>query len=514
MSRVSSWASLVFLLLVLPHSESRAAVPAAETLLPNTTKAFLAVPSIDAVRDHWNKTELGQLMNDPTMKPFVEDLRRQLQEKWTKTHQRLGIHWEDLEGVTSGEVAVAVALPVPTESVLAVLADVTGREKETEELLQKLHQNLTARRGVRHERQALGTKIIVYDIPKHEEQPAAQVAYFVKDDLLAAADSMKFLETLAARAGGGKADSLASLAAFDAITKRVKKSAGELAPDVRWFVEPFGYADAMRLERTEPRKKGTDMLKILREQGFTAIEGVGGFVNFAAEGYEVLHRSFVYAPGNPAGVQRFTLAARMLEFPNSSGGEPFLPPAWVPRDVATYGAFNVDTKNAFESSKTLVNAIVGDEVFEDVLDSIKTDENGPQIDMRREIIAHLASRVTIISDQQLPITPKSERMLFAIGVDDEVQMADVDAPLDAERSGHQAPRNQRPRGVGSGRRRGRAADGDDRKQSEFCRCPREGRGRAGGRRKAAVAQLGGHRGPRPFVRRLAHRHPEQGALAG
>ncbi len=425
MSRLSSWACPVVLLLLLAQSESRAAVPAAETLLPNTTKAFLAVPSIATVRDHWNATELGQLMQDPTMKPFIEDLRRQMQEKWTKTHERLGIHWEDLEGVPSGEVAVAVVLPTPTETVLTVLADVTGREKETSELLQKLHQNLTGRKGVRRERQALGTKIIVYDIPKHDEEPARQVAYFVKDDLLAAADSAKFLETLAARAGGGKQDSLARLAAFDAITKRVKKTSGDLVPDVRWFVEPFGYADAMRLESTQPRKKGTDMLKILREQGFTAIEGIGGFVNFAAEGYEILHRSFVYAPGNPAGVARFTLAARMLEFPNSASGETFTPPAWVPRDVASYAAFNVDTKNAFENSKTLVNAIVGDEVFEDVLDSIKTDENGPQIDVRREIIAHLGNRVTIISDLQLPITPKSERMLFAIGVDDETQMADV-----------------------------------------------------------------------------------------
>ena len=46
---------------------------------------------------------------------------------------------------------------------------------------------------------------------------------------------------------------------------------------------------------------------------------------------------------------------------------------------------NLDVKNAFENSKTLVNEIVGDEVFDDVLESIRTDENGPKIDIRREI---------------------------------------------------------------------------------------------------------------------------------
>ena len=97
----------------------------------------------------------------------------------------------------------------------------------------------------------------------------------------------------------------------------------------------------------------------------------------------------------------------------------------MPRDVATYAAFNVNTKNAFENSKTLVNDVVGDEVFEDVLESIRTDENGPQIDIRRDVIAYLGNRMTIISDSQLPITPKSERMLIAVDTIDEKHLASV-----------------------------------------------------------------------------------------
>ena len=42
-------------------------------------------------------------MQDPIMKPFAEDFRNQLQHKWTQTHQKLGINWEDLEGVPTGE---------------------------------------------------------------------------------------------------------------------------------------------------------------------------------------------------------------------------------------------------------------------------------------------------------------------------------------------------------------------------------------------------------------------------
>jgi hypothetical protein len=109
-----------------------------------------------------------------------------------------------------------------------------------------------------------------------------------------------------------------------------------------------------------------------------------------------------------------------LDFPNA---ENFAIPAWVPREVASYATLNVNVKNAFESSKTIVNEVVGDEVFEDVLDSIRNDPDGPKIDIRRDLIAYLGNRVTIISDLQLPVTPKSERMLFAVETNNPTQLA-------------------------------------------------------------------------------------------
>jgi hypothetical protein len=401
--------------------ESRAAVPPAENLLPNTTKGFLTAASMDVLRDSWNKTQIGQLMQDEAMKPFVEDFQRQMQDKWLKTHQKLGITWDDLQEVPSGEVALGLILPSATEAAAVIVANVAGHEKQTAALLEKINRNLTSQKATRHTRKVGSVVLTVFDVPKTEDEAARQVAYFVNADLLAAADNLKVLEGILARQQGNKADSLATLNAFSAITKRCQKGAGDLAPHARWFVEPFGYADAIRVANDHPRKKGTDMLKILKEQGFTAIQGIGGFVNFNVEPYEMLHRTFVFAPGNGNG-ERFTLAARMLDFPN--GGE-FVPPNWVPRDVATFAAFNVNTKNAFESSKTLVNAVVGDEVFEDVLDSIRTDENGPQIDIRRDVIALLGNRLSVISDLQLPVTPKSERMLVAVDTTDQAHLAAV-----------------------------------------------------------------------------------------
>jgi hypothetical protein len=424
-SRHSKWTALaVGVLVLMTRVDSFAAVPPAENLLPNSTKGFLAVPSVDRLKESWDATQLGQLLQDPAMQPFLESFKQQIQQKWTQTHQKLGIGWQDLDGVPSGEVAAALIAPSATEVYAAIVADVAGHQAQVNVLLEKINQTMAAQKAVRSQRTISGTSVTVFEIPKQDDNPARQIAYFVKDDLLAASDNLKVIEGILARQSEDRADSLAHLLAFQAITKRCLAVAGDLAPQIRWFVEPFGYVEAIRLANADPdhpRRKQTDMLKILKNQGFTAVQGIGGFLNFSHAPYEILHRTFAYAPGNQSGSgERFTLSARMLDFPNA---ENFTIPAWVPREVASYATLNVNVKNAFESSKTIVNEIVGDEVFEDVLDSIRNDPDGPKIDIRRDLIAYLGNRVTIISDLQLPVTPKSERMLFAVETNNATQLA-------------------------------------------------------------------------------------------
>jgi hypothetical protein len=428
-TRLSRWGSLtVAVFLVAGAAIGQAAVPPAEDVLPATTKGFLSVGSIDQFKEAWNKTKLGQLLNDPIMQPFVESFKDQMRQKWMQAHRKLGLTWEDLEGVPSGEVALGLIQPSEKEAAVAIVADVTGRAQQTRELLDKMHKNLTSQKATQTQKNLQGTVVTIYDIPKYEENPARQMAVFVKEDpaagsLLVASDNVKVIEAILARTTDAKHDNLAGVAAFAAVTKRCRAAAGDLVPHARWFIEPFGYTEAMRVANGSDagsHRKTTDMLKILKNQGFTAIEGIGGFVNFSIAQYDMMHRTYVYGPGNKSGGDRFTLAARMLDLPN---GGSFAPPDWVPRDVSTFGVMNVNTSNAFENSKTLVNEIVGDEVFDDVLESIRTDENGPRIDIRKDLIAFLENRVIIIADNQLPITPKSERIVVAVPTNNPEKLA-------------------------------------------------------------------------------------------
>jgi hypothetical protein len=85
-----------------------------------------------------------------------------------------------------------------------------------------------------------------------------------------------------------------------------------------------------------------------------------------------------------------------------------------------------DILNGFDNFGTLFDDLVGQGepgVWEETKQSLKDDPNGPQIDLRKELIEHLGQRVSMLTDYQLPITTSSERLLFAIESTDDKAVA-------------------------------------------------------------------------------------------
>ena len=399
-----------------------------ERLLPKSTVGALLVTHPKQLSDHWKETQLGQLTNDPVMKPFTEDLRRQFQDRWARIRDRLGLRLEDLKGVPGGEMAVALIAPTKDKAAVALVLDVTDHVPQAQGLLDKVTANLI-KKGAKQKRETVeGTTVIVFDLPETRESSATRAVYFLSGSLLGASDDQSVIEGVLKRKLGQAApgDSLADLPAFGAVMNRCRQDAKAM-PQVRWFVEPFGYVEAVRAATPEEkRRKGVTVLDVLRDQGFTAVEGVGGFVDLKVDGYEVLHRTAVFAPKPykpaPAPYEN-KVSMNMFVLPNS---DQFALPAWVPNDIAGCTTFNWDILGAFDNLGPTFDQLVGEGetgVWDDVLGSLKDDPNGPQIDLRSELIAHLGQRVTTIRDYRLPITTTSERLLFAIEARNEAAVA-------------------------------------------------------------------------------------------
>lgn len=410
----------------------QAALPAPERLLPASTAAVVIVPDTDNLEKNWQQTQLGQLAADPVMKPFAEDLQRQFEARWTTLRERLGLGLEDLRELRGRSLAVAFVRPqgVPVSQV--VLLDVRGQEQAAAALLQKASQQQLARGAKRREQAVAGVNVTVFDLaPQPQGAGPQRVAFFMDQGLLGAADSLEAIEDLLHRWRVGGSESLADVPGFQAVMRRCQQDAGASArPQVRWFVHPLSYAQVIHaLTPPEKRRKGRSIATLMENQGLGAVQGLGGFVDFAAEGFERVHRTAIYAPPpRPKGL-------KMAALPN---GAIVAPPAWVPRDVASYAMFYVDLAQAFDNFGPLFDDLYGqgeEGVWEQVLEGLRTDPNGPQIDLREELIVHLGPRVIMLSDYTLPITPTSERLLFAVeGRDPEAVAAAVAKTMRTDQS--------------------------------------------------------------------------------
>ena len=400
-----------------------AAVPT-DQLLPSTTKGVILIPDFDLLESQFNKTQLGQLMADPVMQPFADDLKRQLRDKWSKNNERLGLSWDDIIEVPGGEIGMGLIKASDTKGVSFIVVDVTGKASETDALLAKVDKNLKEKKATLSKQQMSGLEVLVYTHVKKGDEPVetAVFAYHREEQQLIATDGVAEMRKIVARFGGKSEDRLTDLTAYQKTMGRCAQAAGDLKPEIRWFFEPFGYVDALRSRQSSAdARKGQDMLAILKAEGFDAIQGVGGYVNFFDGSHDILHRTMVYAPAvvrepGDTSTDKYNLAARMLKFMNGNSHQP---PTWIHRQLATFNSLNADLKNAFESSKTLVNRMANDEIFEDVLKSLINDPNGPQIDIRKDLIAHLGERVMVVSDYELPITPQSEQLAIMIELTNE-----------------------------------------------------------------------------------------------
>jgi hypothetical protein len=395
------------------------AVVPSEELFPNTTAAYVSVPDVDALRDKWNKTELGKFFDDPVMKPFMDDLNEQLKAKLSKTGVKLGITWDDVETVYAGELALGAVQPEndPKQHALALVVDVTGKEAQVDALLKKIVKSQREKGGKITPRKVDGVDVTEILLAKDVRGVADRAFYAVSKNQLVAADHLGVITGILARIKKDAPGALSDVVAYQVAMKNLTTAAGPVKPELRWFVDPFRYAEVSRAMSAHKRKRGTDALKVLRNQGFDAIKGAGGFVSLMSGENDIEHRTFVFAPTDKKASEgdKYRLGARMLDFINKPTEAP---PKWIPSDVATFLSINWNMKDAFgKYLGSIVDEFAGDEIFDEVLESIKTDPNGPEVDLRKDLIAHLGERAMLVTDAVEPIDVKSERLMFIIELD-------------------------------------------------------------------------------------------------
>lgn len=391
--------------------------------MPAETQGFASVADLNVLLEHWHQTQLGQLVQDDAMRPFVDDMQKQLERKVGGVKQKLGISFADLQEIAGGEIGLGMIEIPDARAAVAITVDTTGRHLQLEKMLAKVDKELARLGATRNTVDRAGTTFVTHDIPPQKEGDVArQTVYFVKDNILCATDNAQQANQMFERFQN-PAGSLSEVESYTITMERCRKEAGDLTPDARWYANPFGYARAARsLESADSQPKGKDYVKILREQGFDAIQALGGYVNLSVgASYELVHRTAIYAPPISGEPEKYRLAMRMMKFPNQ---EDMTANKWMPRELATCRTISCDLDHAFQYFGTLFDAIAGyDDAFDGVLEGLERDPYGPRVDVQKDFISHLGETITLVTDYELPITPKSERFMIVVEIKDEKAIA-------------------------------------------------------------------------------------------
>lgn len=398
----------------MPSLSSAEQRPAA-TILPSTTTGYLSIGDMSTFSEKLEATQVGKMLDQPELESFVNDLRRQLEAKMAKSDFQFEIELDDLKGVRSGELAFGMVRPEATGYAAVMLVDVTGKDDEAKQLLGDVERRLLGRGAQRLSEVRVANAVVTrFELQKPRGVKEAEtVHYTLYSDWLIATNHEEVIRQLIERVDGGEADSLNSVAAYQEVKKRT-----EIEPrgvgDVVWFVEPIGLAETFQ-NADKNRKRGTDYVRLLRDQGFLAVQGMGGSVSLLTGQHELVHHTYVYAPpiqreSDSTNNDKYDLAMRMLDFDNGEG-DMLLPESWIPAGSASYVTLTMQLKESFEYSRTLVDAKLGEGTFESVLENLRKQN---AVDIRKSIVAHLDGRVTVITDSRLPITTTSDRWLAAI----------------------------------------------------------------------------------------------------
>lgn len=406
----------VLLLLRTVNAQQKAAFD----LLPDNVQAALWIPNSELLIERWDRTQLSKLASDPAVRPFFEDQRQEIERRFIDAGWRLNVKPEDLAEFSSGQIAVAWLEKADSPRkpfALALVADVASDPAINEQLLEKIDDQLRKQQAVKSELRHADVEIIKYTLPARAGEFLAQNTYHaIVNEQLLSTDDEQLIKDMISRA---KLDAIGAVLSQDP-DFRAGREALQISGDAQleYFVRPLGLARVLRSIGGKRSKSSSDVLAILQNQGFASIKCICGEVTIGLEAIDIQHKGYVLAD------RPLPKSAGILDFPNQASREI---PNFVGKNISSMLATHWNAEEAFWRIEGLVDELAGQEgVFDEVIQGIKRDPNGPRIDIEQDVLPHFTNDIYSISDSKEGIPEiDSRRNLIALKVNNAEAMSKV-----------------------------------------------------------------------------------------
>jgi hypothetical protein len=394
-----------------------------DRLLPANTYLYVTVPNVTELKTRFSKTHTGHLLHDPKLADFLGDVHKKLEQLSEEVQKHVGVKLTDIFEIPDGEVSLAVLLPTDAKK-LAVAAIVDfGKSRDTVEKILKTADEALDKAGFKKaSRDVEGTQLVVFTKEKEKEKDekkdsdksekpeepdfGSQVAYAIKGDTLIAASSPAAIQDVLRRWGGKHAETLAEVAPYKAVVDMGKH---ETTPSVlTWYVNPVTLVQAFVKSSDNVDQSIGMAMAVLPLLGLNNLKAIGGTVHMDTPEYDSVSRILVYVDQPVSGL------LSVFHFPPAKQ----TPPRWVTEDSTAYIAVNWDIPKAFSAVEGVVDQFMGPGFTAQKLDEWATDDNGPKIHIKKDVIDNLDGSIIVASDSPDASKPESFRLLVALGVKD------------------------------------------------------------------------------------------------
>jgi hypothetical protein len=381
-----------------------------EKALPDSVILFAKASNAASFREAFKQSQLGQLWNDPAMKPFRDDVASRLGDGSKNLKEKLGVTIKELIAMPQGPVSLAVLPKEEGEFPAAVVLTVDvgkNADKLTEVLTRATQQGEQSGAKVsKEEFKGLTFQIITPPKPKEAKEgdrPPLPVVWTHDRSVFFIGTDIDALKDVVANAGGRET----SLAANDIYTQATKK----LASDAQgvWFVDIGKLLNLV----AKAGAKGKNAANIEQFKAMSQVLGINGLKAAAGSfamnsgSFDTISKTFVLAPAPLQGI------LKIFPMPKVN----LRPEPWVPASVASYQTFSWNLDEAFTNLNDLANMFQPGVL--NVLEQQLVGPNGGEpLNFKKDVFDPLGDRITVIGDFKKPISEDSQRMLIAVALED------------------------------------------------------------------------------------------------
>jgi hypothetical protein len=391
--------ALLFGCLIWPDASAADSLSSA---VPETTLFLLSTDDFQTVSNGWQESSWGRMLNCDQFDRLRAFLASKQSASLLNVEPWLGFDWQKL-GEFQGAAGLAYLSEDRKEGWVLFLS-LSGNEARVDDCLRTAQDYFGKQKAKMRKEMVEGYQATVME-QKRAAAGGVESRVFLKTDRwLLIGDSLEGIRIAARPASNA---SLAQSALHRDLHALVEQRFGAAAGNIDWFLRPLELWGAIDSAPKNRRKGEKDVRAAMRRMGFRAVQAVGGVARIDKD-QALEYQGAILAPG------AYRDAMKMLELMPAEGSKL---PNWIPDDTAFCLAASWDFRVAMRAIGLLFSEIDSpgaETAFEDALDGLAQEVDGPRVDVRKEIFDQLEPQFlsltrydAAIADKQNPIGKRS-----------------------------------------------------------------------------------------------------------